>query len=386
MRLLELALEFVCECASYDPLSSAMGWPAPCGDLAAAAEQNVFVSEVDLEWLDYHLPEELVAQEAIEPRDHSRLLHLDPEDGSIQHLHFYDLPNLLEPGDLLVLNDTRVTARRFRGVKIGGGARIEVLLQKQVGPGDGDLFIAVCRPGRRLKPGVRLLLEGQYEAEVVCVESDGRRVLRIPEHTGIETAGETPLPPYIRGPLANQERYQTVFARAAGSAAAPTAGLHFTPELLERLRGFGVGLAYVTLDIGLDTFRPICADRVEEHKMHGESFTVPPETAGAIAAATGRIIAVGTTTTRTLESAALGRRSVQVGSGETQLFIRPGYEFKVVDGLITNFHMPRTTMLLLVAAIAGIENVRKAYTEAVRMRYRFLSLGDSMAVLRRKGR
>lgn len=345
-----------------------------------------FVSEADLEWLDYHLPEELIAQEAIEPRDHSRLLHLDSEDGSIQHLHFYDLPNLLEPGDLLVLNDTRVTARRFRGVKIGGGARIEVLLQKQLGSGDGDLFIAVCRPGRRLKPGVRLLLEERYEAEVVCVESDGRRVLRIPEHAGIETAGETPLPPYIRGPLADQERYQTVFARAAGSAAAPTAGLHFTPELLERLRGFGVGLAYVTLDIGLDTFRPICADRVEEHKMHGEVFTVPPETADAIAAATGRIIAVGTTTTRTLESAAIGRRSVQVGSGETQLFIRPGYEFKVVDGLITNFHMPRTTMLLLVAAIAGVENVRKAYTEAVRMRYRFLSLGDSMAVLRRKGR
>lgn len=341
--------------------------------------------EGDLEWLDYYLPEELIAQEPIEPRDHSRLLHLDPSDGHIQHLHFYDLPNLLEPGDLLVLNDTRVTARRLHGVKVGGGARVEVVLQRQAGSARQDLFLAVCRPGRRLKPGVRLVLEGRYEAEVVAVEPDGRRILWIPEHVGIESAGETPLPPYIRGPLAAEERYQTVFARSAGSAAAPTAGLHFTGELLATLRGSGVGIAYVTLDIGLDTFRPIGTDRPEEHKMHGESYTVPLRTADAVAAATGRIIAVGTTTTRTLESAATGRRSVRAGSGETHLFIRPGYEFKVVDGMITNFHMPRTTMLLLVAAIGGIENVRKAYTEAVRMRYRFLSLGDSMAVLRRKG-
>lgn len=344
------------------------------------------VPETALDWLEYRLPEELIAQEAVEPRDHSRLLHLDPEDGSIRHLHFYDLPGLLEPGDLLVLNDTRVTARRLQGVKIGGGARVEVLLQKQAEDDNGDTFLAVCRPGRRLKPGVRLLLEERFEAEVVRVESDGRRLLRIPEHVGIESAGETPLPPYIRGPLSDQERYQTVFARSPGSAAAPTAALHFTPEMLAGLRGFGVEVAFVTLDIGLDTFRPISATRPEEHKMHGERFNVPQETADAVAAATGRIIAVGTTTTRTLESAATGRRSVRVGGGETRLFIRPGYEFKVVEGMITNFHMPRTTMLLLVAALGGIENVRKAYTEAVQMRYRFLSLGDSMAVLKRKGR
>ncbi len=353
---------------------------------AAGRNRMALVPEADLDWLDYHLPEELIAQEAVEPRDHSRLLHLDPEVGGIRHLRFYDLPGLLAPGDLLVLNDTRVTARRLQGVKAGGGARVEVLLQKQAGDDGGDLFLAVCKPGRRLKPGARLLLEERYEAEVVAVEPDGRRLLRIPEHVGIESAGETPLPPYIRGPLPVQERYQTVFARSPGSAAAPTAGLHFTPEMLAGLRGFGVEVAYVTLDIGLDTFRPISAERPEEHKMHGESFTVPPETADAVAAATGRIIAVGTTTTRTLESAAEGRRSVRAGGGETRLFIRPGYEFKVVDGLITNFHMPRTTMLLLVAALGGIENVRKAYTEAVQMRYRFLSLGDSMAVLRRKGR
>lgn len=340
----------------------------------------------DLAWTDYFLPEELIAQEAVEPRDHSRLLHLDPSDGSIQHLHFYDLPSLLEPGDLLVLNDTRVTARRLQGVKVGGGARVEVLLQRRADPARQDLFVAVCKPGRRLKPGVKLVLEGRYEAEVVAVEPDGRRLLCIPEHVGIESAGETPLPPYIRGPLSSEERYQTVFARSEGSAAAPTAGLHFTEELLSTLRGLGIGLAYVTLEVGLDTFRPISADRPEEHKMHGESYTVPPETADAVASATGRIIAVGTTTTRTLESAANGRRSVRACRGETRLFIRPGYEFQVVDGLITNFHMPRTTMLLLVAALGGIENVRKAYTEAVRMRYRFLSLGDSMAVLRRKGR
>lgn len=345
-----------------------------------------FVPEADPDWLDYHLPEELIAQEAVEPRDHSRLLHLDPDDGSIRHLRFYDLLQLLQPGDLLVLNDARVTARRLRGVKAGGGARVEVLLQKRLVAGEGDLFVAACRPGRRLKPGVRLVLEGRFEAEVVRIEPDGRRLLRIPESAGIETAGETPLPPYIRGALPREERYQTVFARAPGSAAAPTAGLHFTPEMLAQLPGLGVGVAYVTLDIGLDTFRPISTDRPEEHKMHGESFTVPVETADAIAAATGRIIAVGTTTTRTLESAATGRRAVVPGSGDTRLFIRPGYTFRVVDGLITNFHMPKTTMLMLVAAIGGIENVRKAYTEAVRMRYRFLSLGDSMAVLRRKGR
>ena len=344
------------------------------------------MADAAFDWLDYDLPEELIAQEAVEPRHNSRLLLLDPDGGAIRHLHFYDLPELLSEGDLLVLNDARVTARRLQGVKLGGGAIVEVLLQKRAQGGDGDLFLAVCRPGRRLKPGARLLLEERFEAEVVAVVPDGRRLLRIPENEGIESAGETPLPPYIRAPLQEEERYQTVFARAPGSAAAPTAGLHFTPEMLARLRGSGVRTAYITLDIGLDTFRPISAERPEEHKMHGESFTVPAETADAVAAATGRIIAVGTTTTRTLESAAIGRRSVRAGSGETRLFIRPGYEFKVVDGLITNFHMPRTTMLMLVAALGGIENVRQAYTEAVQMRYRFLSLGDSMAVLRRKGR
>ncbi len=336
---------------------------------------------MDLTDIDYELPEELIAQEAVEPRDHSRLLHLDPATGAIAHLHFYDLPSLLHPGDLLVLNDTRVTARRLRAVKIPTGAQIEVVLTGRL---DEQRFVALSRPGRRLKVGTQIRLEDRFEAEVVEVLPDGTRVLRVANPAGIESAGHAPLPPYFHGTLPSEDRYQTVYASTPGSAAAPTAGLHFTPRLLDEIARRGVGIAFVSLVIGLDTFRPISSERVQDHKMHGEPYSIPEETAAAIGAATGRIIAVGTTTTRTLETAAIAERRVQPGSGVSELFITPGYRFRVVDGLITNFHMPRTTMLLLVGALAGVENLRRAYREAVQQRYRFLSLGDSMVVLRRE--
>jgi S-adenosylmethionine:tRNA ribosyltransferase-isomerase len=330
---------------------------------------------------DYLLPPELIAQEAVEPRDHSRLLHLDPSTGEIEHLRFYELPRLLRPGDLLVLNDTRVTARRLEAVKTPTGARIEVVLTKRL---DESRFIALCKPARRLKPKVSLLIEDRFEAEVLEALPDGTRILNVRNPDGIESAGQAPLPPYFHGHLPSEERYQTVYATTPGSAAAPTAGLHFTSRLLNEIRAAGIGVAFVSLEIGLDTFRPISTERIQDHKMHGETFCVPHETADAIAAATGRIIAVGTTTTRTLETAAIAHRRVQPGSGVSELFIAPGYRFRVVDGLITNFHMPRTTMLLLVSALAGVENLKKAYREAVQQRYRFLSLGDSMLVLRRE--
>ncbi len=343
---------------------------------------------MDANLFDYKLPEELIAQEPIEPRDHARMLVLHRDTGAIEHRHFYELPEYLREGDTLVLNDTRVSAWRLFGHKPTGG-RVEVLLMR---PLDGERWQALVRPGRRLPEGTRVLMDTPPHEPPIEMEThiegrleNGTRIVRLLANQPIDSilpkVGRVPLPPYIRRDLPDPERYQTVVARQPGSAAAPTAGLHFTPPLLETLRQQGVPVATITLHISLDTFRPLQADRIEEHKMHGEWYTISPEAAEIINSTRGRIVAVGTTSVRTLESAAVGKRRVQAQTAETKLYITPGYEFKVVDGLITNFHMPRTTMLVLVSAFAGREKVLHAYQEAVRLRYRFLSFGDAMLIL-----
>ncbi|MCL6532046.1 MAG: tRNA preQ1(34) S-adenosylmethionine ribosyltransferase-isomerase QueA [Armatimonadetes bacterium] len=343
---------------------------------------------MDASLFDYELPEELIAQEPIEPRDHARMLVLHRETGAIEHRHFYDLPEYLREGDTLVLNDTRVSAWRLFGRKPTGG-RVEVLLMR---PLDGERWQALVRPGRRLPEGTRVLIDTpphdppiEMEVRIEARLESGTRLVRLFANQPIDAilpkVGRVPLPPYIHRELPDPERYQTVVARQPGSAAAPTAGLHFTPQLLETLRQQGVQVATITLHISLDTFRPLQADQIEEHKMHGEWYTVSPEAAEIINNTRGRIVAVGTTSVRTLESAAVGKRRVQAQTAETKLYITPGYEFKVVEGLITNFHLPRTTMLVLVSAFAGREKVLHAYHEAVRLRYRFLSFGDAMLIL-----
>ncbi len=343
---------------------------------------------MDASLFDYELPEELIAQEPIEPRDHARMLVLHRETGAIEHRRFYNLPEYLREGDTLVLNDTRVSAWRLFGRKPTGG-RVEVLLMR---PLDGERWQALVRPGRRLPEGTRVLIDAplheppiEMEVHIEARLENGTRIVRLfanqPIQEILPKVGRVPLPPYIRRDLPDPERYQTVVARQPGSAAAPTAGLHFTPQLLETLRQQGVQVTTITLHISLDTFRPLQAEQVEEHKMHGEWYTVSPEAAEIINNTRGRIVAVGTTSVRTLESAAVGKRRVQAQTAETKLYITPGYEFKVVEGLITNFHMPRTTMLVLVSAFAGREKVLRAYHEAVRLRYRFLSFGDAMLIL-----
>jgi len=335
---------------------------------------------------DYDLPEELIAQEPIEPRDHARMLVLHRATGDVEHRHFYNLPEYLHAGDTLVLNDTRVSAWRLWGHKATGG-RVEILLMRLL---DGERWQALLRPARRLPEGTRVQIDaepsvGSLTAVVEARLEDGTRLVRIladqPLESILPKVGRVPLPPYIRRDLPDPERYQTVLARQPGSAAAPTAGLHFTPQLLETLRQQGVQIATITLHISLDTFRPLKSESVEEHKMHGEWYSISPEAAAVINRTSGRIVAVGTTSVRTLESAAVGKRRVQAQTDETRLYITPGYQFQVVDGLITNFHMPRTTMLVLVSAFAGRECVLRAYHEAVRRRYRFLSFGDAMLIL-----
>jgi len=335
---------------------------------------------------DYDLPEELIAQEPIEPRDHARMLVLHRATGDVEHRHFYNLPEYLHAGDTLVLNDTRVSAWRLWGHKATGG-RVEILLMRLL---DGERWQALLRPARRLPEGTRVQIDaepsvGSLTAVVEARLEDGTRLVRIladqPLESILPKVGRVPLPPYIRRDLPDPERYQTVLARQPGSAAAPTAGLHFTPQLLETLRQQGVQIATITLHISLDTFRPLKSESVEEHKMHGEWYSISPEAAAVINRTSGRIVAVGTTSVRTLESAAVGKRRVQAQTDETRLYITPGYQFQVVEGLITNFHMPRTTMLVLVSAFAGRECVLRAYHEAVRRRYRFLSFGDAMLIL-----
>jgi S-adenosylmethionine:tRNA ribosyltransferase-isomerase len=349
---------------------------------------------------EYELPPELIAQTPIEPRDASRLMVVDRHTGEIAQRHFYDLPDFLHPGDLLVHNESRVIPARLFARKPTGG-RAEILLLR---PRTGDTWEALVR-GRRIRAGVRLtLLDGPAgqpigaEAEVVEEGKRGVRVLAFdrPVLPLAERVGVTPLPPYIHTPLENAERYQTVYARVPGSAASSTAGLHFTPALLLRLREMGVRSAFVTLHIGLDTFRPVSEERVEDHRMHSEYGSLTPEVAQQVNQARlegQRVVAVGTTSVRVLETAALKAigepacadacpwRSAAAFEGHTDLFIYPGFRFRVVDTLITNFHLPRSTLLMLVAAFAGKELIDRAYAEAIRERYRFYSFGDAMLVL-----
>ena len=337
---------------------------------------------------DYSLPAERIAQTPLEPRDASRLLVLDRADGSLTHRHFFDLPEYLQSGDVLVLNDTRVTAQRLFGARPGHPEeRIEAFLTHRVAEGK---WCALVRPGKKLLPGVSVEFGDGLIAEVVeKTDERGGRLLQFqsPPGVAVEDAiaalSSAPLPPYIGTPLPpeKRERYQTVYANSGGSAAAPTAGLHFTPDLLARIESRGVSVARVTLHVGLGTFRPIETDDVLAHQMHAERVTVGAEAAGIINGARGRIIAVGTTSARTLESAAIGPRRVGPINGETSLYVTPGYEFQVVDALVTNFHMPRSTLLLLVSALAGTGAIRRAYQEALDSGYRFLSFGDAMLII-----
>ncbi len=333
----------------------------------------------------YDLPPELIAQTPMERRDGSRLMTLNRETGEIGHRHFYELPELLRPGDCLILNDSRVLPARLLGQRLPGGGACEVLLLTDHGE---NVWECLVRPGRKLRPSARMTFgSGELTAEVVGEAEDGNRLVRF-AYQGIflevlERLGKMPLPPYIKEELQNRERYQTVYAKALGSAAAPTAGLHFTPELLETLAAKGVGIGYVTLHVGLGTFRPVKEETVENHAMHSEFCTIPPETANLInrtKAAGGRCICVGTTSCRTLESWADENGHMEPKSGWTNIYIYPGYPFKVMDGLITNFHLPESTLVMLVSAFAGREQVLAAYQKAVEARYRFFSFGDAMFI------
>jgi S-adenosylmethionine:tRNA ribosyltransferase-isomerase len=327
---------------------------------------------------DYELPESLIAQSPLDDRAASRLLWLHRKTGKIEHLRFTDVLGLLRAGDVLVMNDTRVTARRLLGRK-PTGAEVEALLLAELGDGR---FRALCRPGKRLQPGAQIHFEGDLRANVEAIEGE-TRVLRFENDDWpirLAKHGRVPLPPYIHETLADPERYQTVYAASGGSAAAPTAGLHFTKDILSSLKEAGVRIAFVTLDVSLDTFKPVAVEDLGDHRMHGELAKVSAETAEVINHGQGRVIAIGTTAVRTLETFA-ANGLVQPGEESTKLFIRPGYAFKIVDGMFTNFHLPKTTMLMMISALAGHQHVFRAYGEAVKERYRFLSFGDSMLIL-----
>ena len=330
---------------------------------------------------DYVLPLERIAQEPLAERDKSRLLVLHRDSGKIEHRMFLDILEYLSSGDIAVFNDTRVTATRLRGRKLTGGA-VEALLLRRW---DASLWEALVKPGRRVHVGVKLFFDQGLEADVVERTPDGGRILEIRPADKAEELiariGETPLPPYITQRLVDRERYQTVYARANGSYAAPTAGLHFTPELIGKLEEKGVRTAFITLHVGIGTFRPVRTENVLEHEMHSEFIEVAAKTAKAISEAPGKVVAIGTTTARALESAATGKRAVAEFGGETRLFIKPGYEFRVVDRLVTNFHLPKSTLLILVSTFAGTDLVREAYNKAIAQRYRFLSFGDAMLIL-----
>lgn len=343
------------------------------------------ILKVDL--FDFHLPEELIAQTPLEQRDASRLMVLNKETGSVKHHMFHDLLDYVQEGDCLVLNDTRVLPARLFGTKEDTGANIEVLLLKQT---QGDTWETLVKPAKRVKEGT-VISFGDGRLTAVCKETSdqGGRLLEF-NYEGIfyevlEQLGEMPLPPYIKERLDDQERYQTVFAREQGSAAAPTAGLHFTEEMLEELKEKGVHIAFLTLHVGLGTFRPVSVDDLEEHDMHSEFYQVSEGTAALLNSVRekgGRIISVGTTSTRTLETIATEHNGKFVASsGWTNIFIFPGYEFKAIDGMITNFHLPKSTLIMLVSALAGRENVISAYEQAVAEKYRFFSFGDAMLIL-----
>lgn len=356
-------------------------------------EENLIRSErhsedcAGLRTSDYYfeLPPELIAQDPLEDRSSSRLLTLDKNTGAVEHHHFREILNFLQEGDCLVLNNTKVIPARLYGVKEDTGATIEVLLLKRH---ENDVWETLVKPGKKAKPGTRISFgDGLLKAEVLEVVEEGNRMIRF-EYEGIweellDRLGEMPLPPYITHKLADKNRYQTVYAKYEGSAAAPTAGLHFTKELLARVEAKGVKLAYVTLHVGLGTFRPVKVDNVKEHHMHSEYYQVTREAADIIngtKAAGGRVICVGTTSCRTIESAADDNGVLKPCCGNTEIFIYPGYRFKVLDALITNFHLPESTLLMLVSALAGREHVLQAYEEAIRERYRFFSFGDACMI------
>lgn len=332
----------------------------------------------------FDLPQELIAQTPLERRDASRLLTLNKVTGEREHKHFYDLPELLRPGDCLVLNDSRVLPARLFGKRETGGA-CEVLLLIDRGE---KVWECLVRPGRKLKPGAKISFgDGELTAEVIEEVEGGNRLVRF-DYEGIfletlERLGKMPLPPYIKEELQDSERYQTVYSKTVGSAAAPTAGLHFTKELLNKVQSIGVKVCYVTLHVGLGTFRPVKAETLDEHEMHSEYCIISQETADIInqtKASGGRVICVGTTSCRTIESWARDDGFMEAKAGWTNIFIYPGYRFKVLDALITNFHLPESTLIMLVSALAGRENVLSAYEEAVKERYRFFSFGDAMFI------
>ncbi|MGI5936720.1 MAG: tRNA preQ1(34) S-adenosylmethionine ribosyltransferase-isomerase QueA [Oscillospiraceae bacterium] len=332
----------------------------------------------------FDLPEELIAQTPIGRRDASRLLVLDKNTGEITHSHFYNLPEYLKEGDCLVLNDSRVLPARLIGTRKTGGT-VEVLLLRDLGGGDWE---CLTRPGKKTRPGTELVFgNGELKGRVLEVASGGNRIIRF-EYEGIfleilEHLGRMPLPPYIKEELQDKERYQTVYSKEPGSAAAPTAGLHFTLELLDKIKAMGVKICHVTLHVGLGTFRPVKTETIEEHEMHSEFCIVPQETAQMVNETRwkgGRIIAVGTTSCRTLESFSEPDGTLKPGSGWTDIFIYPGYTFKCIDALITNFHLPESTLIMLVSALAGRENILHAYEVAIKERYRFFSFGDAMLI------
>lgn len=334
----------------------------------------------------FELPQELIAQDPLEDRSSSRLLVLDRHTGAMSHHVFREIGQFFRPGDCLVLNNTRVIPARLLGEREGTGGHVEVLLLKRV---SADVWETLVKPGKKCRPGARLSFGGGVlKAQVLETVEEGNRLVRF-EYDGVfeevlDVLGEMPLPPYITHKLQDRNRYQTVYARYEGSAAAPTAGLHFTRELLEEIGEKGVRTAFVTLHVGLGTFRPVKEENVLDHHMHSEYYQVSQEAASVInetRAAGGRIFCVGTTSCRTVESAADESGTVHPGSGDTDIFIYPGYRFKVLDGLITNFHLPESTLLMLVSALAGRENVLAAYEEAVRERYRFFSFGDAMLII-----
>ena len=334
----------------------------------------------------FDLPEELIAQDPLEDRASSRLLALDRVTGERSHRHFRDIKEYLKPGDCLVINDTKVIPARLIGEKEGTGAKIEVLLLKRK---ENDMWETLVKPGKKARPGARIAFgNGELVAEVVDVLDEGNRLIHF-EYEGIfeevlDRLGQMPLPPYITHQLQDKNRYQTVYAKHEGSAAAPTAGLHFTNELLKEIEEMGVKIAHVTLHVGLGTFRPVKVENVLEHHMHSEFYCIEQDAADMInetKANGGRVISVGTTSTRTLESAADENGHLTAKSGWTEIFIYPGYTFKVIDGLITNFHLPESTLLMLVSALAGRDHVLAAYEEAVQERYRFFSFGDAMVII-----
>ena len=359
---------------------------------------------------DYELPGELIAQTPIEPRDHSRLMVVDQRSGSIHHRRFYQLPDYLGPGDVLVFNDSRVVPARLYGVSIPSGARIELLLLERLEQG---VWRSLVKPGKRMRRGARFEIGGKgrrVTGSVTAVNDDGTRDVALPDDNAsfpqslprtpirgrepsdqdfLDELGVIPLPPYIHEPLADPERYQTVYSRAEGSIAAPTAGLHFTPDLLERVREMGVELVFVTLHVGWDSFRPVASESIKSHGMHSEYWQLGLDAGGAVNRAKSegrRVISVGTTAVRLLEHAASLQDEtapgvVAPGSGRADLFIYPGYQFRVVDALITNFHLPRSTLLMLTSAFAGRELVLRAYKEAVNRRYRLYSFGDAMLIV-----